>query len=86
MPTKLLPEWISTFHPDRLRCQIERGFLHGAFNLDQRMALGEGLGQVLAFGSETNQRPRAPIGARVSLSIPACLFRHMPLICLPRTV
>jgi hypothetical protein len=47
--TKLLPEWISTFHPDRLCCQIEGGFLHGAYNVGQKVTFSDGTAWLVRF-------------------------------------
>jgi hypothetical protein len=47
--TKLLPEWVSTFHPDRLRCQIEGDFLHGAYNVGQKATFSDGTAWLVRF-------------------------------------
>jgi aminoglycoside phosphotransferase (APT) family kinase protein len=47
--TKLLPEWISTLHPDRLCCQIEGGFLHGAYNVGQKVTFSDGTAWLIRF-------------------------------------
>ena len=47
--TKLLPEWISTFHPDRLHCQIDGGFLHGAYNVGQKVVFSDGTAWLIRF-------------------------------------
>jgi aminoglycoside phosphotransferase (APT) family kinase protein len=46
---KLLPEWISTFHPDRLCCQIEGGFLHGAYNVGQKVTFSDCTAWMIRF-------------------------------------
>lgn len=41
--------WVSTLHPDRLPCQLDGGFLHGAYNLCQKFIFGDNTIQVLRF-------------------------------------
>ncbi len=40
--TGRLPEWVSTFHPDRLSCHLEGGFIHGGYNVCQKVAFSDG--------------------------------------------
>jgi hypothetical protein len=37
-----LPEWVSTFHPDGLSCRLEGAFIHGGYNVCQKVAFSDG--------------------------------------------
>ncbi|KAK7417666.1 hypothetical protein QQZ08_011552 [Neonectria magnoliae] len=41
--------WVSTLHPDRLPCQLDGGFLHGAYNVCQKFIFNDGTTQILRF-------------------------------------
>ncbi|KAH9216645.1 hypothetical protein DL95DRAFT_435079 [Leptodontidium sp. 2 PMI_412] len=37
-----LLDWVSTFHPDGLSCHLEGAFIHGGYNVCQKMAFSDG--------------------------------------------
>ncbi len=41
--------WVSTFHPDRLPCRLEGGFLNGSYNLGQKFVFNDGTAWLLRF-------------------------------------
>jgi hypothetical protein len=45
--TGRLPQWISTFHPDRLSCCLGGGFLHGGYNVCQKVIFSDGTAWLL---------------------------------------
>lgn len=36
-------EWVATFHPDRLACRLEGAFIHGAYNVCQKVDFSDGI-------------------------------------------
>ncbi|KUJ07302.1 uncharacterized protein LY89DRAFT_677923 [Mollisia scopiformis] len=40
---------VSTFHPERLHCQIEGGFLHGSYNVGQKVVFSDGTAWLVRF-------------------------------------
>ncbi|KAF1955899.1 hypothetical protein CC80DRAFT_473873 [Byssothecium circinans] len=44
-----LCQWISTFHPEQLPCQLEGGFHHGAFNAGMKMMFPNGTAWMVRF-------------------------------------
>lgn len=42
-------QWVSTLHPDRLPCQLDGGFLHGSYNVCQKLIFNNGTAQILRF-------------------------------------
>jgi hypothetical protein len=39
--TRRLCQWISTFHPNKLPCQLDGTFYHGAFNAGMKMVFSD---------------------------------------------
>ncbi|KAK0115668.1 hypothetical protein ONS95_000064 [Cadophora gregata] len=47
--TGRLCEWVSTFHPDKLSCQLDGTFHHGAFNAGMKMVFSDGTAWMVRF-------------------------------------
>lgn len=47
--TGRLCKWVSTFHPDRLPCQLDGTFHHGAFNAGMRMVFSDNTAWMVRF-------------------------------------
>lgn len=41
--------WVSTFHPNKLSCQLDGTFHHGAFNAGMKMAFSDGTAWMVRF-------------------------------------
>lgn len=44
-----LCQWVSTFHPDKLPCQLEGTFYHGAFNAGMKMVFSDSPAWIVRF-------------------------------------
>lgn len=44
-----LCQWVSTFHPDKLPCQLDGTFHHGAFNAGMKMVFGDSTAWMVRF-------------------------------------
>ncbi|KAI1506308.1 hypothetical protein F5X99DRAFT_426370 [Biscogniauxia marginata] len=44
-----LCRWVSSFHPHRLACHLIGGFLHGAYNLGQKVKFSDGTAWLVRF-------------------------------------
>ncbi|KAJ5138850.1 uncharacterized protein N7515_003698 [Penicillium bovifimosum] len=44
-----LCQWVSTFHPQSLSCQLEGTFHHGAFNAGMKFVFGDGTAWMVRF-------------------------------------
>lgn len=47
--TGRLCQWVSTFHPDKLPCQLDGTFHHGAFNAGVKMVFSDGAAWMIRF-------------------------------------
>lgn len=47
--TEEIPEWVSTFHPERLPCQMEGDELYGGFNLCQKVVFTNNEAWIIRF-------------------------------------
>lgn len=47
--TGLLCEWVSTFHPNKLPCQLDGPFHHGAFNAGMKMVFSDSTTWMVRF-------------------------------------
>lgn len=47
--TGRLCQWVSTFHPDKLPCQLDGTFHHGAFNAGMKMVFSDGIAWMVRF-------------------------------------
>lgn len=47
--TGRLCPWVSTFHPDKLPCQLEGTFYHGSFNAGVKMVFSDGAAWMVRF-------------------------------------
>lgn len=47
--TGRLCKWVSTFHPDRLPCQLDGTFHHGAFNAGMKMVFSDNTAWMVRF-------------------------------------
>jgi hypothetical protein len=44
-----LCQWVSTFHPDKLPCQLDGTFHHGAFNAGIKMVFSDNIAWIVRF-------------------------------------
>ncbi|KAG4422128.1 hypothetical protein IFR04_004755 [Cadophora malorum] len=47
--TGRLCQWVSTFHPDKLSCHLDRTFHHGAFNAGMKMVFSDSIAWMVRF-------------------------------------
>jgi hypothetical protein len=82
--TGRLCQWVSTFHPNKLSCQLDGTFHHGAFNAGMKMVFSDGTAWMVRF-------PRVGMVSddhadeKVAMEVTALgLFRNKTTIPVPR--
>lgn len=61
-------KWMTDVHPDHLSCQMEGDFLHGSFNLNQKVVFSDGTAWLLRLPFAVNPPPLSTVLAAPYLS------------------